>query len=149
MHLVFLTWYQSYCFDIFLAVLSLLVLLHSLHRFCRHNSFRSLLPLSLCSRPAATIVEESYTAQTIARVITTVNIATIKFLQISLRSFCTDLHIGGSLEAIGDSMRPHALPKDSAPKLTHSTRFHLPIAFFTCLDVLARARSAPTDVNPR
>ena len=68
-----------------LAVLSLLVLLHSQHRFRRHNSCCSLLPLNLqClpavvfgSRPAATIVEESYTAQTTACVITAVNIAPI------------------------------------------------------------------------
>ena len=68
-----------------LAILSLLVLLHSQHRFRRHKSCCSLLPLNLqClpavvfgSRPAATIVEESYTAQTTACVITAVNIAPI------------------------------------------------------------------------
>ena len=45
-HSVFLTWYQSHCSDIFLAVLSLLVLLHSQHRFRRHSSHRSHSPLN-------------------------------------------------------------------------------------------------------
>ena len=46
-------------FDLFLAVLSLLVLLHSQHRFRRHNSRRSLLPLNLQRLP--TIVLEFQT----------------------------------------------------------------------------------------
>ena len=50
-HSVFLTWYQSCCFDLFLAVLSLLVLLHSQHRFCHHNSCCSLLLLNLQRLP--------------------------------------------------------------------------------------------------
>ena len=118
--LVFLIWYQSHCSDLFLAVLSLLVLLHSQHRFRRHNSRRSLLPLNLRHLPVvvfgfgptAAIVEESYTAQTIARVIIAVNITPITFLQVvSLRSSCTNLHVSGSLAVIGD--RTHR------PKLLH------------------------------
>ena len=74
---VFLTWYQNHCFDFFLAVLSLLVLLHSQHRFCHHNRRCSLSPLnlrrlpslSLGSGPAAAIVEESNTAQVTTHVI--------------------------------------------------------------------------------
>ena len=50
--LVFLTWYQSHFSDLFLVVLSLLVLLHSQHRFCRHNSRRSLSLLNLQRLPA-------------------------------------------------------------------------------------------------
>ena len=74
---VFLTWYQNHCSDFFLAVLSLLVLLHSQHRFRHHNRRCSLSPLnlrclpslSLGSGPAAAIVEESNTAQVTAHVI--------------------------------------------------------------------------------
>ena len=112
-----------------LAVLSLLVLLHSQHRFRRHNSCRSLLPLNLQCLPAivfgsksvATVVEESYIAQTTTRVITVVNIALITFLQVSLRLFCADLHASGSLAAIGDCTHPHVLPKDSTLSLKHPT----------------------------
>ena len=56
---VFLAWYQSHCSDLFLVVLSLLVLLHSKHRFCRHNSRRSLSLLNLQRLPA--IVSEFWT----------------------------------------------------------------------------------------
>ena len=74
---VFLTWYQSHSSDLFLAVLSLLVLFHSQHRFRHHNSHCSLsllnlrcLPsLSLGSEPAAVVVEESNTAQITTHVI--------------------------------------------------------------------------------
>ena len=74
---VFLTWYQSHNSDLFLAVLSLLVLFHSQHRFCHHNSHCSLsllnlrcLPsLSLGSKPASVVVEESNTAQITTHVI--------------------------------------------------------------------------------
>ena len=52
---VFLTWYQSYCSDIFLAVLSLLVSLHSQHCFRRHNSRRSLSLLNLQRLPAVVL----------------------------------------------------------------------------------------------
>ena len=45
-------WYQSHYSDIFLAVLSLLVLLHSQHRFRHHNSRRSLSSLNLWRLPA-------------------------------------------------------------------------------------------------
>ena len=94
----------------FLTVLSLLVLLHSQHRFHHHNSRCSLLPLNLRRLPVVVfgfgpttaIVEESYTAQTIACVIIAVNITSITFLQVSLRSSCTNLHVGGSLAVIED-----------------------------------------------
>ena len=74
---VFLTWYQSHCFDFFLAVLSSLVLLHSQHHFRHHNrrcslsslNLRRLPTLPLGSGPAAAIVEESNTAQITAHVI--------------------------------------------------------------------------------
>ena len=52
---VFLTWYQSHCSDLFLAVLSLLVLLHSQHRFRCHNSHRSLSSLNLQHLPAVVL----------------------------------------------------------------------------------------------
>uniref|UniRef100_A0A7N2MUY5 Uncharacterized protein n=1 Tax=Quercus lobata TaxID=97700 RepID=A0A7N2MUY5_QUELO len=56
---------MSHCSDLFLAVFSVLVLLHSQHRFRYHNSCRSLSPLklrrlqpsSLGSGPAAAVVE--------------------------------------------------------------------------------------------
>ena len=76
-HSVFLTWYQSHYSDFFLVVLSLLVLLHSQHRFRHHNSRYSLSPLnlrrlpslSLGSRPAAAVVKESNIAQITTHVI--------------------------------------------------------------------------------
>ena len=52
---VFLKWYQSHCSDLFLAVLSLLVLLHSQHRFRCHNSHRSLSSLNLQHLPAVVL----------------------------------------------------------------------------------------------
>ena len=101
---------SGHFYDIFLTVLSLLVLLHSQHRFHHHNSRCSLLPLNLRRLPVVVfgfgpttaIVEESYTAQTIACVIIAVNITSITFLQVSLRSSCTNLHVGGSLAVIED-----------------------------------------------
>ena len=80
--------------------------------------------MSLGSEPATAIVEESYTAQTAAHVTTAVNIAPITFLQVSLRSFCTDLHVSGSLAAIGDRTWPHAPPRFSVSKLMHHMRRH-------------------------
>ena len=62
-------------------------------------------PLFLGFEPAATVVEESHTAQTTTRVITAVNIALIMFLQVSLKSSYADLHVGGSLAAIEDHTR--------------------------------------------
>ena len=56
----FLIWYQSHCSDLFLAVLSLLVLLHSQHRFRRHNSRRSLLPLNLRHLPVVVFGFRTY-----------------------------------------------------------------------------------------
>ena len=49
---VFLTWYQSHCSNLFLVVLSLLVLLHSQHRFHHYSSCRNILPLNLRCLPA-------------------------------------------------------------------------------------------------
>ena len=74
---VFLIRYQSHCSDLFLEVLSLLVLLHSQHCFRHHNSRCSLSPLnlrrlpslSLGSGPVAAIVEESNIARITAHVI--------------------------------------------------------------------------------
>ena len=70
-------------------------------------------PLFLGFEPAATVVEESHTAQTTTRVITAVNIALIMFLQVSLKSSYADLHVGGSLAAIEDHTR--------CPKFLHQS----------------------------
>ena len=94
------------------------------------------------------INEESYTAQTNARVFTAMNIAPITFLYVSLRSPCTDLHFGGSLEAIGDSTRPHLPPKYSGTKLTRSTHIHVSTAFFMCIHAPPHARSALANISP-
>ena len=74
---VFLIRYQSHCSDLFLEVLSLLVLLHSQHCFRHHNSRCSLSPLnlrrlpslSLGSGPVAAVFEESNIARITAHVI--------------------------------------------------------------------------------
>ena len=65
--------------------------------------------------------------------------APIVFLQVPLRSSSADLTSHGNLTIIGAPTRRHAPPKDSAQKLTRSTRHHAP----------ARARCSPADVNPR
>ncbi|RVW11705.1 Retrovirus-related Pol polyprotein from transposon TNT 1-94 [Vitis vinifera] len=69
---------------------------------------------SLGSGPAAAIVEEFHIAQTTAPCITAANIASISFLKVPLRSSSADLHIRGTLAAIGDRTRPHAQLKDYA-----------------------------------
>ena len=74
------------------------------------------------SRPTTTAVEEFHTAKTTALFITAANIALINFLQVPLRLTYIDLHIRGSLEAIGDSTRPHAPLKGSALKFVRHTR---------------------------
>ena len=66
------------------------------------------------SGPAAAVVKEFHTAQTIALCITAVNIAPISFLKVPLRSSSADLHIRGTFAAIGDRTRPHAQLKDYA-----------------------------------
>ena len=50
-HSIFLSWYQSHYSNIFLAVLSLLVLLHSQHCFHHHNISCNLSPLNLQRLP--------------------------------------------------------------------------------------------------
>ena len=73
------------------------------------------------SRPTIVVVEESYTTQTTTRFVTAVYIAPIAFLEVSLRSSSTDLHVGESLIVTRDATRPHAPPKDSAsaPHVPH------------------------------
>ena len=86
--------------------------------------------MSLGSRPTATVVEEFHTIKTTAFCIIVVNITPINFLQVPLRSSCTDLHTYGSLEAIRDYTRLHALLKGSTPQLT---RLHTPLHIWVVL----------------
>ncbi|RVW74986.1 Retrovirus-related Pol polyprotein from transposon TNT 1-94 [Vitis vinifera] len=65
-------------------------------------------PSSLGSGPAAAVVKEFHTAQTTALCITAANIAPISFLKVPLRSSSADLHIRGTLAAIGDRTPPRA-----------------------------------------
>ena len=114
---VFLTWYQSHCSDLFLAVLSLLVWLFFFNiasaitttavAFHRWTS-DVIQPSSLGSGPAAAVVKEFHTAQTTAARITATNIASITVLKPPQRSSCADLQNRESLNAIGDRTRPHA-----------------------------------------
>ncbi|RVW80522.1 hypothetical protein CK203_052866 [Vitis vinifera] len=104
---------------------------------------------SLGSGPAAAVFKEFHTTQTIALCITAANIAPISFLKVPLRSSSADLHIRGTLAAIGDRTRPHAPLKDPA---TLITRLHaLPRAGAWSVDVIisttsALAASASTDL---
>ena len=59
-HLVFLTWYQSHYSVIFLAVLSLSVLLHSQHHFRRHISRCNPSPLNLQCLSAVILGFQTY-----------------------------------------------------------------------------------------
>ena len=125
---VFLTWYQSHSSDLFLAILSLLVLFHSQHRFRHHNSHCSLsllnlrcLPsLSLGSEPVAAVVEESNTAQITTHVIS---------LRLLLRSNFWWYH-RDRLETIYPSVK--ALPSSELPR-----------ALTSCLNFLRHALHAP------
>ena len=81
-------------------------------------------PSSLGSGPAAAVVKEFHTAQTTALCITAANIALISFLTVPLRSSSADLHIRGTLAAIGDRKRPHVPLKDSATLITRHSRLH-------------------------
>ena len=116
--LVFLTWYQSHCSDLFLAVLSLLVwLLFFLNiasaitttaaAFRRWTS-DVIQPSSLGSAPAVAVVKEFHTKQTTAARITATNIAPITVLKLPQRSSCADLQNRESLNAVGDRTHPHA-----------------------------------------
>ena len=150
--LVFLTWYQSHCSDLFLAVLSLLVWL--LFFFSLFNitsaitttaaTFRRwtsdvIQPSSLGSRPAAVVVKEFHTPQTTATRITATNIAPITVLKLSQRSSCADLQNRESLNAVGDRTRPHAPLKVSIRLITRSTRRHAPPGSATCHHALPRS----------
>ena len=75
-------------------------------------------PSSLGSGPVAAVVKEFHTTQTTALCITAANIAPISFLKVPLRSSSADLHIHGTLAAIGDRTRPHAPLKDFATLIT-------------------------------
>ena len=77
-------------------------------------------PSSLGSGPAAAVVKEFHTAQTTALCITAANIASISFLKVPLRSSSADLHIRGTLAAIGDRTRPHTPLKDYVTLITRS-----------------------------
>ena len=95
--------------------------------------------MSLGSEPATVVVKESYTAQTIARVIIAVNIAPITFLQVSLRSPCVDLQFSGSLEAIRNSTRhPNILGSSSRVPRADSLLHAYPCARSTLVDVYPR-----------
>eukprot|EP00261_Vitis_vinifera_P037745 XP_019078988.1 PREDICTED: uncharacterized protein LOC109123509 [Vitis vinifera] len=76
------------------------------------------MPSSLGFGPAAAVIKEFHTAQTTALCITAANIAPISFLNVPLRSSSVDLHIRGTLAAIGDRTRPHAPLKDSTTLIT-------------------------------
>ena len=144
---VFLTWYQSYCSDLFLAVLSLLVLLHSQHRLCRHNSRHSLSPLNLQRLPTVVSLRSS-TPQTTARVVIAGLIAPITSLEVSLRSSSADLHVGESLVVTEASTHPYMPPKDSTSALHAPHTPHVPSlapANVTC-DVIS-ATLALADVS--
>ena len=71
---------------------------------------------------AAAVVKEFHTAQTTALCITAANIALIMFVKVPLRSSCADLHTRGSLDAIENCMRPHALFKGSVSLIMRPTR---------------------------
>ena len=83
-------------------------------------------PSSLGSEPAAAVVKEFHTAQTTATRITATNIAPITVLKLPQRSSCADLQNRESLNAVGDSTRPHASLKVSVRLITRSTRRHAP-----------------------
>ena len=153
--LLFLTWYQSHCSDLFLAVLSLLVWLFFFFNIAsaitttaiafRRWTSDVIQPSSLGSRPAAAVVKEFHTAQTTAANITATNIAPITVLKLPQRSSCADLQNRESLNAVGDRTRPHAPLKVSVQLITRSThRQALPRATMRCTH-----QFSPTDVSPR
>ena len=109
---VFLIWYQSHCSDLFLAVLSVLVLLHSQHCFRYHNSRCSLSPLKLWRLPVVVLG-----FRTCSRCRWGVQHRT--FLEISLCSSWTDLPGCESLAVIRDFTRRHARLEVSASE-THA-----------------------------
>ena len=142
MHSVFLTWYQSHRFDFFFTILSLIgVILDSqllpllqllLQAFAvkplTHFSHR--LWLRTCSGRRSESRDHCHT-------VTVVILAPIVFLQVPIRSSFAKLPPRGNLTTIEAYTRYHALPKDSAPKISHSMRLHAPIVFRT-------RRHAPT-----
>ena len=75
------------------------------------------------------------------------NIAQIMFLQESLRSSCTDLHVGGSLVAIGDRTCPHVPPRFSVSKFTRHTRRHQLQADITCVVISATSALAYVSIQ--
>ena len=113
--LVFLTWYQSHCSDLFLAVLSLLVWLlffniasaitttAAAFRCWTSDVIQS---SSLGSGPAVAVVKEFHTAQTTAAHITATNIAPITVLKLPQRSSRVDLQNRERFNVIGDHTRP-------------------------------------------
>ena len=86
-HSIFLTRYQSYCSDIFLAVLSLFGVTPNSQSLslsqlpCNHSSLnlRRLLVIVSSSRPTTTIVKESHTTRTNAIIVVAVNLARLCF----------------------------------------------------------------------
>ena len=76
-------------------------------------------------------------------------IAPIVFLQVPLRSSSADLPYRGNLTIIEVLTRRHAPPKDSAQKLTRSTRHHAPSRAIRLSHALACVRCSPVDVSPR
>ena len=70
-------------------------------------------PSSLGSEPAAAVIKEFHTAQTIVVCITATNIAPITVLKVPQRLSCADLQNRESLNAVEDRTRPHTPPKVS------------------------------------
>ena len=75
------------------------------------------------------------------------NIAQIMFLQESLRSSCTDLHVGGGLAVIEDRTWPHVPPRFFVSKFTRHTRRHQLQADITCVVISATSALAYVSIQ--
>ena len=106
-----------------LAILSLLVLLHSYH-FRHHNSRHSHSPLNLWHLSAivlgfwtcSTVIEESHTTKTTTLIVFTMYLAPINFLQVPLWSSHPDLLSHGNFTVIKARTCHHAPPKEATPQ---------------------------------
>ena len=149
-----LTWYQSHYFDLFLTVLSLLVLLHFQHRFRRHNSCCSLLLLILQRLPKVV-----FGFRTCSRCRWGVLHHTNPCRCHYCREYCSDyVSVGITKIVLRQSTRwwkPRSHWRYHAPSLAtqifcaQAHTFLALTAFFTRLHALACARFAPVDVSPR
>ena len=109
---MFLTWYQSYCFEIFFAALSLFgvpCFRHHSH-YCSHSPL-NLWRLSIIVSSSEPIVAGVSHHKDHYPSITAVHLTPITFLQVPLWSSCPDLLICGTFVAIRDYTRRHALVK--------------------------------------